>query len=93
MSRIKENLLNDPNYQRELEQQEALYQQINEKESAEYDAVIAKTEWTTDELQQDFKVLGFAYGYCAVERKSDRQKGSLAFGGRPRKYFNFKESN
>lgn len=49
-----------------------------------------KTEWTTDELQEDFKVIGFSYGFCAVERKSDGQTGSFDFGGRPRKYFNFK---
>ena len=49
-----------------------------------------KTEWTTTELTEDFKVLGFAYGYCAVERKSDNQKGSFNFGGRPRIYYGFK---
>lgn len=48
-----------------------------------------KEYWTTEELQQDYKVLGFSGGYVAVERKSDGQKGSLDFGGRPRKYFNF----
>jgi len=48
-----------------------------------------KETWTTDELQDDFKVIGFAYGYVAVERKSDGQKGSLDFGGRPRQYYNF----
>ena len=50
-----------------------------------------KTEktWTTEQMQEEFKVLGFSYGYCAVERKSDGQKGSLDFGGMPRKYFNF----
>jgi len=52
-----------------------------------------KTEWSTDELTEDFKVIGFGHGYCAVERKSDGQKGSFDFGGRPRKYFNFVKSN
>tara|TARA_R110000772_G_scaffold6250_11_gene21961 strand:- start:122 stop:295 length:174 start_codon:yes stop_codon:yes gene_type:complete len=56
-------------------------------------ADMIKTEWTTDELQEDFKVIGFGYGYCAVERKADGQKGSFDFGGSPRKYFNFKEAN
>jgi len=49
-----------------------------------------KTEWSTTELQNDFKVLNFGYGYCAVERKSDGLKGSLTFDGRPRVYSNFK---
>jgi hypothetical protein len=53
---------------------------------------IMKTEWTTDELQEDFKVLGFSHGYCAVQRKSDGVKGSLDFDGRPRVYFNFKKA-
>ena len=52
-----------------------------------------KTEWTTDELQEEFKVIGFGYGYCAVERKSDGQKGSLDFGGRPRIYSKFVKSD
>ena len=52
-----------------------------------------RTQWTTDELQEDFKVIGFGYGYCAVERKSDGQKGSLDFGGSPRIYNKFIPSN
>lgn len=48
-----------------------------------------KTEWSTEELTEDFKVLGFSQGYCAVERKSDGQKGSLDFSGTPRKYHDF----
>lgn len=52
---------------------------------------VIKVEWTTDEMTEHFKVLGFGAGYCAVERKSDGQKGSLDFGGRPRMYFDFKE--
>lgn len=47
--------------------------------------------WSTLELQQDFKVIGFAFGYVAVERKSDGQRGSLNFSGSPRKYFDFVE--
>ena len=53
---------------------------------------IVKTEWSTTELQEDFTVLGFAHGYCAVERKSDGVRGSFDFDGRPRKYFNFQKS-
>jgi len=40
------------------------------------------TEWTTRELQEEFKVLGFAMGYCVVKRKSDGQVGSLTFHNR-----------
>ena len=50
-----------------------------------------KTEWTTEEMQKEFDVIGFGYGYCAVKRKSDGQRGSLDFGGMPRKYFKFIE--
>ena len=52
---------------------------------------VIKTEWTTSELTEYFKVIGFSFGYCAVERKCDGQKGSLNFGGRPRIYYDFKE--
>lgn len=48
-----------------------------------------KAEWTTDEMTKEFDVIGFGYGYCAVKRKSDGQKGSLDFSGSPRKYNKF----
>ena len=48
-------------------------------------------KYTTTELQEEFKVLGFGYGLVAVERKSDGVKGSMEFTHRPRFYFNFKE--
>ena len=49
-------------------------------------------EWTTDEMREEFKVIGFGFGYVAVQRKSDGQKGSLDFSGTPRKYFGFVKS-
>ncbi len=45
--------------------------------------------WTTDELAQDFRVLGFAAPLVVVERKSDGVRGSLCFQHRPRFYFGF----
>jgi hypothetical protein len=68
----------------EYQGQEDFYDNINNQEAVE-----VKTEWSTEELTQEFKVLGFAHGYCAVKRKSDGVKGSLDFEGRPRKYFGF----
>lgn len=52
----------------------------------------ASKEYSTAELQEEFEVLGFSSGFCAVKRKNDGQKGSLDFGGSPRKYFNFKSA-
>ena len=54
---------------------------------------MSKTTWTTDELQREFTVIGFGFGYCAVERKSDGVKGSLDFGGSPRVYHSFHASH
>jgi len=48
-----------------------------------------RTQWTTDELTEVFKVIGFGHGYVAVERKADGVKGSLDFEGRPRVYHSF----
>lgn len=45
--------------------------------------------WNTDELSQDFNVIGFMAPIVAVRRKSDGQKGSLEFQHQPRFYFNF----
>jgi hypothetical protein len=47
--------------------------------------------WTTDELQQDFDVLGFAAPFIVVTRKSDGVKGTLEFTSQPRIYFSFRE--
>jgi hypothetical protein len=45
--------------------------------------------WDTDELRQDFEVMGFAAPCVVVRRKSDRVVGSLLFQHMPRFYFRF----
>jgi hypothetical protein len=46
--------------------------------------------WTTDELAEDFEVIGFMAPFCVVRRRSDGVKGSLEFQHQPRLYFTFK---
>jgi hypothetical protein len=48
--------------------------------------------WNTTELQEDFEVLGFMWGLCAVRRKADGVKGTLDFDHAPRRYYNFLEA-
>ena len=45
--------------------------------------------WDTQQLSEDFEVLGFMAPLIAVRRKSDGQKGSLYFQHHPRFYFSF----
>jgi hypothetical protein len=45
--------------------------------------------WDTNQLREDFDVLGFGAPLVVVRRKSDGQKGSLFFQHSPRFYFNF----
>ena len=45
--------------------------------------------WTTEELGEDFEVIGFMAPLVVVRRKSDGIKGSLEFQHNPRLYFNF----
>lgn len=45
--------------------------------------------WTTDELREDFDVLGFSAPLVVVCRKADGRKGSLEFQHNPRFYFNW----
>ncbi len=45
--------------------------------------------WTTDELSQDFEVIGFMAPFVVVWRKADGAKGSVEFQHSPRIYFNF----
>ncbi len=46
--------------------------------------------WSTQELSQDFEVIGFLAPLIAVRRKSDGKNGSLEFQHSPRFYFGFK---
>jgi hypothetical protein len=45
--------------------------------------------WDTDELTQDFEVLGFMAPFVVVCRKADGVKGSLMFQHTPRFYYGF----
>lgn len=45
--------------------------------------------WNTDELREEFEVLGFAAPLVVVRRRADGVKGSLEFQHNPRFYFNF----
>ena len=45
--------------------------------------------WNTQELGQDFEVLGFAAPLVVVRRRSDGAQGSLFFQHSPRFYFDF----
>lgn len=47
--------------------------------------------WTTEQLIQDFEVLGFLAPYVVVKRKSDGKKGSLTFDHSPRLYYGWQE--
>jgi hypothetical protein len=45
--------------------------------------------WSTDQMSEDFDVLGFMAPFIGVVRKSDNVKGSLMFQHSPRFYFGF----
>jgi len=45
--------------------------------------------WNTQEMTEEFSVIGFGAPYVVVIRKSDDKKGSLEFTHMPRYYFNF----
>jgi hypothetical protein len=52
-------------------------------------AAKAERKWTTDELREEFEVIGFMAPLVVVKRKSDGLKGSMEFTHNPRFYFNF----
>ena len=60
--------------------------------------MLASNMMTKDQMMDQYEVLGFAYGMCVVQRKSDGVKGTLDFGdhtldnGRTRYYYNFVEA-
>ena len=59
--------------------------------------MLASNMLTKDQMLDQYEVLGFAYGMCVVQRKSDGVKGTLDFGDftldndRTRYYYNFVE--
>lgn len=58
------------------------------------DAVAAEAPtWTTETLQAEFSVIGFAAPFVVVRRKSDGVKGTLEFTHNPRVYFNFEPTS
>jgi hypothetical protein len=55
---------------------------------AELEARYGKV-WDTNQLREEFEVIGFMAPLVVVRRLPDGQKGSLEFQGNPRLYFNF----
>ena len=45
--------------------------------------------YDTDQVRENFEVLGFMAPFVVVKRKSDGKKGSMEFQHMPRFYFNF----
>jgi hypothetical protein len=45
--------------------------------------------WDTDQLREEFEVIGFLAPLVVARRKSDGVKGSLMFQHHPRFYFGF----
>ena len=48
--------------------------------------------WDSDEIREDFDVIGFAAPMMIVSRKSDGKQGSLVFQHSPRFYWGFQEA-
>lgn len=45
--------------------------------------------WNTQELQEDFEVIGFLAPFVVVKRKADGVRGTLMFTHAPRVYSNW----
>lgn len=43
--------------------------------------------WTTEQLREDFEVVGFLAPYVVVIRRLDRRRGTLMFRHHPRIYY------
>ena len=47
--------------------------------------------WTTQELQEEFDVIGFAAPYVVVSSKTTGKRGTMMFKHSPRIYFNYED--
>lgn len=45
--------------------------------------------WDTDQLREEFEVIGFLAPFVVVRRRADGREGSLEFQHAPRFYFHF----
>lgn len=79
--------------QEELEEaRRALQGEINLPEAGRLDLETRYGQvWNTNELTEDFEVLGFTAPFVMVRRKSSNKRGSLMFQHSPRFYFSFSE--
>jgi len=72
---------------------EALRREMLESGQPYRDLARAEQRWNTEQLRQEFDVLGFLAPFIAVVRKADGVKGSMEFCHNPRVYFNFVPDN
>lgn len=70
---------------------ENLRREMLETNQPHVDLAHAAKRWDTDQLREEFEVIGFLAPFVAVRRKSDGVKGSMEFTHSPRFYFNFVE--
>jgi hypothetical protein len=68
---------------------ESVRREMIETNQPHVDLAHADRRWTTDELRNDFEVIGFAAPFVVVRRKADGVKGSMEFTHSPRFYFGF----
>ena len=47
--------------------------------------------WDSQQLREEFELIGFSAPWVVVKRKSDGVEGTLEFQHSPRCYFDFKE--
>ena len=69
---------------------EAIRREMLETGQPARDLANADKQWTTNEMCEEFEVIGFLAPFCVVKRKSDGVKGSMEFTHSPRFYFNFR---
>lgn len=48
--------------------------------------------WSTEEVTQEFDILGFMAPFCTAVRMETGKKGTLAFVHRPRIYYGWREA-
>ena len=69
-------------------------QTLNESAQSERSKLEAREGqvWTTDEVGEDFEIIGFAAPMVVARRKSDGVKGTLFFQHEPRFYFGWQKA-
>ena len=75
-----------------MEEKVALLEELKEAYPDVYQAIQEEEGecWTTEEVVEEFEIIGFLAPFCTAKRRETGEKGTLLFVHRPRVYYGWR---